>query len=271
VADRTGSSSSTTDAPSRRAVPDEVWQAPATAFVQGFLGDVNTFRGRADRGRWRADGPDVEAPEFGESRDRGRRGVCPTASARGGASGASCPAASPCRLSRIVPVGATARLHLTRIDDGSPLEAEVDALWGPDGGMAARRPALRPGRAQRRCSRPPSTDPTPGCAEPTSATLPGRRLECPMNDEIRTTLDRAARRGADRRLPYAGLLTPAEAWALHQARRRHHRRRAHRTRVALRRPHPDDLNMSSGVPMAPPTPTPPSSRSWPRPRPATAW
>ena len=37
-----------------------------------------------------------------------------------------------------------------------------------------------------------------------------------MSDDIQAILDRAAARGAAKNLPYAGLVTPAEAWALHQ-------------------------------------------------------
>jgi sulfate transport system ATP-binding protein len=44
--------------------PRELWEHPATPFVYDFLGDVNTFRGRAARGVWHADGVTLPAPEM---------------------------------------------------------------------------------------------------------------------------------------------------------------------------------------------------------------
>ncbi|TFZ08132.1 sulfate/molybdate ABC transporter ATP-binding protein [Ramlibacter humi] len=43
--------------------PQEVWDHPASPFVYGFLGDVNTFHGRAHRGEVQLDGLQLKAPE----------------------------------------------------------------------------------------------------------------------------------------------------------------------------------------------------------------
>ena len=42
--------------------PRDVWERPATPFVHGFLGDVNTLHGHAARGVWQADGVALAAP-----------------------------------------------------------------------------------------------------------------------------------------------------------------------------------------------------------------
>jgi sulfate transport system ATP-binding protein len=44
--------------------PQQVWDAPASPFVYGFLGDVNLFHGRAHHGQMLADGFQVSAPEL---------------------------------------------------------------------------------------------------------------------------------------------------------------------------------------------------------------
>ena len=44
--------------------PREVWEHPATPFVYGFLGDVNTFEGQAVNGIWQNHGMSLPAPEF---------------------------------------------------------------------------------------------------------------------------------------------------------------------------------------------------------------
>jgi len=46
--------------------PQEVWDHPASPFVYGFLGDVNTFHGRAHQGEVHLDGLQLHAPEHAE-------------------------------------------------------------------------------------------------------------------------------------------------------------------------------------------------------------
>ncbi len=50
--------------------PEEVYEHPATPFVYGFLGDVNLFHGRIDRGRVKIGSSELEAPEWAEARDQ---------------------------------------------------------------------------------------------------------------------------------------------------------------------------------------------------------
>jgi sulfate transport system ATP-binding protein len=50
--------------------PRQVYEAPATPFVYGFLGDVNLFQGRLHRGRMTVGGAEVDAPEFAEAVDQ---------------------------------------------------------------------------------------------------------------------------------------------------------------------------------------------------------
>lgn len=53
--------------------PQEVWDHPASPFVYGFLGDVNTFHGRAHEGEMRigddAQGLRLPSPEHGDVQD----------------------------------------------------------------------------------------------------------------------------------------------------------------------------------------------------------
>ena len=49
--------------------PEEVYDRPATPFVYGFLGDVNLFRGRVNRGRIEVGGSALDVPEFADARD----------------------------------------------------------------------------------------------------------------------------------------------------------------------------------------------------------
>jgi sulfate transport system ATP-binding protein len=51
--------------------PQEIYEAPANAFVYHFLGSVNTFHGRVDRGLARVDEFLAEAPELPRSRRAG--------------------------------------------------------------------------------------------------------------------------------------------------------------------------------------------------------
>ena len=50
--------------------PEEVYENPATPFVYGFLGDVNLFHGRIDRGRVKIGSSELDAPEWAEARDQ---------------------------------------------------------------------------------------------------------------------------------------------------------------------------------------------------------
>ena len=47
--------------------PREVWESPATPFVYGFLGDVNSLAGVATRGVWQGAGLSLPAPELAQA------------------------------------------------------------------------------------------------------------------------------------------------------------------------------------------------------------
>jgi sulfate transport system ATP-binding protein len=47
--------------------PQEVWDHPASPFVYGFLGDVNTFHGRAHQGAVTLDGMHMDSPEHADA------------------------------------------------------------------------------------------------------------------------------------------------------------------------------------------------------------
>jgi sulfate transport system ATP-binding protein len=49
--------------------PQEVWDHPASPFVYGFLGDVNTFHGRAHQGEVLFGGLQLDAPEHANVQD----------------------------------------------------------------------------------------------------------------------------------------------------------------------------------------------------------
>ena len=49
--------------------PQEVWDHPASPFVYGFLGDVNTFHGRAHQGQVQLEGLQLHAPEHAGVQD----------------------------------------------------------------------------------------------------------------------------------------------------------------------------------------------------------
>ena len=49
--------------------PQEVWDHPASPFVYGFLGDVNTFHGRAHQGQVQIDGLQLPSPEHAQVQD----------------------------------------------------------------------------------------------------------------------------------------------------------------------------------------------------------
>ncbi len=113
--------------------PQEVWDMPASPFVYGFLGDVNLFHGRADRGEVQLDGMRLDAPEHS-----GARGARALAYVRphdlevqrytAGATGIVA------TLARAIVVGPTARLELEPVESnpdnpgsGTIIEAQLPA------------------------------------------------------------------------------------------------------------------------------------------------
>ena len=99
--------------------PQEVWDHPASPFVYGFLGDVNTFHGRAHRGQVELEGMQLHAPEHADAHDAKafayvRPHDLDVQRYSPGASGIVV------QLSRAIVVGPIARLELLPADDNQP-------------------------------------------------------------------------------------------------------------------------------------------------------
>jgi sulfate/thiosulfate transport system ATP-binding protein len=104
--------------------PEEVYERPATPFVYGFLGDVNLFHGRLDRGRVRIGGNELEAPEWAEAQDQAAVAYVRTYDVE--------LTPSPSGLSSIEAIvhhvrafGPVVRLELNRVQDGATIEAHI--------------------------------------------------------------------------------------------------------------------------------------------------
>jgi sulfate transport system ATP-binding protein len=123
--------------------PQEVWDHPASPFVYGFLGDVNTFHGRAHQGQVHLDGLQLSAPEHAQAdnakayayvrpHDLDVRRYSP------GAQGIVA------HLARAIVVGPVARLELLPLDGNQPaapgrqealIEAQIPAQQFRDSGF----------------------------------------------------------------------------------------------------------------------------------------
>jgi len=106
--------------------PDQVYEQPASPFVYGFLGTVNVFHGRAHNGRLHLGQVSVDAPEHRDVRDApaiayARPHELEIERFSPGADGIRA------QLSRLLVVGAQARLELEREDTGELVEAEIPA------------------------------------------------------------------------------------------------------------------------------------------------
>jgi len=104
--------------------PEEVYENPATPFVYGFLGDVNLFHGRIDRGRVKVGASELEAPEWAEARDQAGVAYVRTYDVEltPSASGKSSIEAV---VRHVRAFGPVVRLELDRTDDGSSIEAHI--------------------------------------------------------------------------------------------------------------------------------------------------
>ncbi len=104
--------------------PEEVYDRPATPFVYSFLGDVNLFHGRLDRGRVSIGGNQLEAPEWSEAQDQAAIAYVRTYDVEltPSPSGASSIEAI---VRHIRAFGPVVRLELTRVSDDTAIEAHV--------------------------------------------------------------------------------------------------------------------------------------------------
>jgi sulfate transport system ATP-binding protein len=104
--------------------PEEVYERPATPFVYGFLGDVNLFHGRLDRGRVTIGSSELDVPEWPDAHDQAAVAYVRTYDVE--------LTPSPSGLSSIEAVvrhvrafGPVVRLELTRVSDDTPIEAHI--------------------------------------------------------------------------------------------------------------------------------------------------
>ena len=104
--------------------PREVWEAPATPFVYGFLGDVNQLAGTARAGVWEGAGLSLPAPGLAQDEPLGATAYVRPHDfevQRWRADGEGIPV----RLSHAYLAGPSAFLELVREDAGALIEAEV--------------------------------------------------------------------------------------------------------------------------------------------------
>ncbi|OLS39202.1 sulfate/molybdate ABC transporter ATP-binding protein [Bacillus sp. MRMR6] len=103
--------------------PEEVYEKPNSPFVYHFLGNVNLFKGRLDKGKLRHGNFEVDAPEFLEKEDTEAVGFVRPHDI----SIERVPSrdAVSAKISHVHLVGAVAQLELVRHDTGEFLEAEL--------------------------------------------------------------------------------------------------------------------------------------------------
>ncbi len=112
--------------------PQDVWEHPASAFVYGFLGDVNLFHGRAHEGQTHLSGLALETPEHADVRDAQafayvRPHDLEVERHRPGATGIVA------ELQRAIAIGPLVRLELLPVDAEAPgghdplIEAQMSA------------------------------------------------------------------------------------------------------------------------------------------------
>jgi len=104
--------------------PEEVYERPATQFVYGFLGDVNLFHGRIDRGRVSIGENELDAPEWAHARDQAGVAYVRTYDVELGTtpSGPSSLEAVICHVRAFGPV---VRVELDLVEGGKMIEAHV--------------------------------------------------------------------------------------------------------------------------------------------------
>ncbi|HJR16069.1 MAG TPA: sulfate ABC transporter ATP-binding protein [Gemmatimonadales bacterium] len=108
----------------QRGTPEQVYEQPATPFVYSFLGDVNLFHGRLDRGRVQIGENQLEAPEWSEAPDQAAVAYVRTYDIEltPSSSGLSSMEAI---VRHVRAFGPVVRLELSRVADGTIIEAHV--------------------------------------------------------------------------------------------------------------------------------------------------
>jgi sulfate transport system ATP-binding protein len=104
--------------------PEEVYDRPATPFVYGFLGDVNLFHGRIDRGRVKVGRSELAAPEWEDARDQAGVAYVRTYDVRLTPSPAGT-SSFEATVRHVRAFGPVVRLELDRVEDGGHIEAHI--------------------------------------------------------------------------------------------------------------------------------------------------
>jgi sulfate transport system ATP-binding protein len=104
--------------------PEAVYDDPSNPFVYNFLGSVNLFHGRIDRGRIRTGNVELEAPEHPEAHDAPGVGFARPHDILVQRQAAEGPAIEAI-VRDIHVIGPLVRLELKRRDTGDPVEAEL--------------------------------------------------------------------------------------------------------------------------------------------------
>jgi sulfate transport system ATP-binding protein len=104
--------------------PEEVYEKPATPFVYGFLGDVNLFHGRLDRGRVSIGANHLEAPEWANAQDQAAVAYVRTYDVELTPS-SSGPASIEAVIHHVRAFGPVVRLELNRVAEGGTIEAHI--------------------------------------------------------------------------------------------------------------------------------------------------
>jgi sulfate transport system ATP-binding protein len=125
-------------------MPEEVYDRPATPFVYGFLGDVNLFHGRLDRGQVSIGANQLEAPEWAEAKDQAAVAYVRTYDIEltPVPSGLSSIEAT---VQHVRAFGPMVRLELRRVEDGETMEAHVPrAVFEKHGVVKGQRVFVSP-------------------------------------------------------------------------------------------------------------------------------
>ncbi len=114
--------------------PPEVYEAPSTPFVYGFLGDVNLFHGRVHQGRISVGGAELDAPGFTEAVDQ----VALAYVRRHEFEVSRAPNGEPSFEAVVRHVrfhGSSVLIELDRAPDGQPIEVEVSRARSAELGL----------------------------------------------------------------------------------------------------------------------------------------
>jgi sulfate transport system ATP-binding protein len=104
--------------------PEEIYERPATPFVYSFLGDVNLFHGRLERGRVTIGGSEIDAPEWSDATEQEAVAYVRTYEVEVEASPSN-GTAIEALVRHIRVFGPVVRLELDRVEDGSLIEAHL--------------------------------------------------------------------------------------------------------------------------------------------------